>query len=561
MGEIWRQEVVPAEMTKGVIVMIYKNKGSADDWAKYRTICLLPHALKVMSTILLRRVVIEIEDYLPEHQAAYRKGRSCRDNVYILAQLIDEAITATNERRPSDSAFQPTITFLDYVAAFDSVSHSFLDYSLHAAGCSVKSIAMCRAMYANATACVRGENGNSRTFPVKRGVLQGEVFSATAFVLAVQTICLAVDERSSEDGLPLGLHGVCYRDEAGEWVTPPGMPPPIRVKLLSYADDIAQISSTRSEASERATNICKGSLGTTGSTDPPAPCLVAHRIKTEAMQLSTMTCDQEISETDVDDCDFEHTCETCGRGFSRHAGLLIHQTRWSCKMTTELHRPDYRVDKVMDVRGTEKRRFYLVKWQGTNDTGAVFKGNAQHRHYFGADDIDTQPDAPWRPTWEPASQLDCDRKITDFWALSGLDPATTYEENDEHRCGYCGYFAATAPGLKIHQATCKDPAAAARTGSRTKEDVLRLRLKELHQHLPRITMDNTDLPAAFDFPYLGHLSTADGTQDHNIRTRLAMAQDTFSSLHHLWRDDQISVRLKISLYNKQPRRLEAGVLQ
>jgi hypothetical protein len=41
----------------------------------------------------------------------------------------------------------------------------------------------------------------------------------------------------------------------------------------------------------------------------------------------------------------------------------------------------------MDVRGTEKRRFYLVKWQGTNDTGAVFKGNAQHRHYFGADDI------------------------------------------------------------------------------------------------------------------------------------------------------------------------------
>jgi hypothetical protein len=118
MGEIWQQEVVPAEMTKGTIVMIYKNEGSADDWTKYRTICLLPHALKIMSTILLRRVVIEIEDYLPEHQAAYRKGRSCRDNVYILAQLIDEAITATNERRLSDTTeFQPTITFLDYVAA------------------------------------------------------------------------------------------------------------------------------------------------------------------------------------------------------------------------------------------------------------------------------------------------------------------------------------------------------------------------------------------------------------------------------------------------------------
>jgi hypothetical protein len=27
MGEIWRQEVVPAEMTKGVIVMIYSAFG------------------------------------------------------------------------------------------------------------------------------------------------------------------------------------------------------------------------------------------------------------------------------------------------------------------------------------------------------------------------------------------------------------------------------------------------------------------------------------------------------------------------------------------------------
>jgi hypothetical protein len=79
------------------------------------------------------------------------------------------------------------------------------------------------------------------------------------------------------------------------------MPPPIHVKLLSYTDDIAQISSTHREASEHTTNICEGSLGTMGSTDPPAPCLVAHHVKMEAMQLSTMTCDQEISETDIDD--------------------------------------------------------------------------------------------------------------------------------------------------------------------------------------------------------------------------------------------------------------------
>ena len=55
------------------------------------------------------------------------------------------------------------------------------------------------------------------------------------------------------------------------------------------------------------------------------------------------------------------------------------------------------------------------------------------------------------------------------------------------------------------------------------EDVLRLRLKELHQRLHRISMYGTDLPATFDFPYLGHLFAANGEQDHNIRVRMAHA--------------------------------------
>ena len=47
--------------------MIYKGKGSPDDMTKYRCICLLDHAHKVLSTVLLRQLAAEREGYLPEN--------------------------------------------------------------------------------------------------------------------------------------------------------------------------------------------------------------------------------------------------------------------------------------------------------------------------------------------------------------------------------------------------------------------------------------------------------------------------------------------------------------
>ena len=55
------------------------------------------------------------------------------------------------------------VTYIDYSAAFDSISHKFLDESLRKAGASRKTRAIFRAIYAAAegTARVRGLNGNN----------------------------------------------------------------------------------------------------------------------------------------------------------------------------------------------------------------------------------------------------------------------------------------------------------------------------------------------------------------------------------------------------------------
>eukprot|EP01050_Picozoa_sp_SAG11_P031237 SAG11_NODE_9617_length_895_cov_5.216080_1_plen_58_part_00 len=51
------------------------------------------------------------------------------DNIFILAELIDDVIGRDGEAY---------IVFIDFVAAFDSVSHKLLDRALAAAGASNK---------------------------------------------------------------------------------------------------------------------------------------------------------------------------------------------------------------------------------------------------------------------------------------------------------------------------------------------------------------------------------------------------------------------------------------
>ena len=95
----------------------------------------------------------------PETQAGFRKHRSTRDNIFLLAELMDEVMRA-------GAKFM--IVFIDFVSAFDTVSHHFLDEAMAAVeegliaqgrGNEVPKLRKCRTMfraiYRNASACVR----------------------------------------------------------------------------------------------------------------------------------------------------------------------------------------------------------------------------------------------------------------------------------------------------------------------------------------------------------------------------------------------------------------------
>ena len=92
-----------------------------------------------------------------------------------------------NESKPA------VITFIDYTAAFDTVSHAFLDKALSSAGASLKLRRVIQTIFNAASGCVRirtpgGQEEISSTFNIARGVLQGDIFSPVAFITGLMHI-------------------------------------------------------------------------------------------------------------------------------------------------------------------------------------------------------------------------------------------------------------------------------------------------------------------------------------------------------------------------------------
>ena len=113
-----------------------------------------------------------------------------------------------------------TAVFVDYSSTFDTVSHKFVDTTLQEMGASNKVRAMFRAIYNAALAftTVKGADGQevkSTSFPIRRGVVQGDVTSPLFFIIALELLLRRHDAEKNK-GVPLGatlIHTLGYSDD------------------------------------------------------------------------------------------------------------------------------------------------------------------------------------------------------------------------------------------------------------------------------------------------------------------------------------------------------------
>ena len=129
---------------------------------------------------------------------AYRGSPAAKQELFAIVRLIWQTeVSVLLLRLLMDAVLragkEAVVTFIDYRAAFDTISHRFLDESLAAAGVQPKIRRIVKAIYTEATGMVRlrlpsGETMCSEPFPVRRGVIQGDIFSQQCFTLGLDRI-------------------------------------------------------------------------------------------------------------------------------------------------------------------------------------------------------------------------------------------------------------------------------------------------------------------------------------------------------------------------------------
>ena len=453
---------------------------------KYRCIGLLTHAYKTLSTLLLKRLLEDVENYLPESQSGFRKLRSTRDNVYLLATLMDFVLKSKKTC---------VITFIDFVAAFDSVSHKFLEKSLFEAGAGEKSRAMFRAIYRKATARVRvttqqGEEVHSEKFPVRRGVIQGDIFSPLCFIVALEAIMRKHGGKGELDAF-------------GELID-----------RLEYADDAALIDADSGKATERLSRLYAGAL-TDADMEISAP-------KTKAMFVRPRVDTGQITAQDYEARKQEFVCRYCERDFDSRHGLSIHEARWCKEARVEKYEEVYEVEEVTETRGSPDRRFYFVKWKGW----PLEQGSWLHqRELQGAMD-----------------------RVDDFWEKSSVPRSSTVSVAGEIRCADCNQQFSREQDRKSHWTRGCPGAVASRAGSRTEKAVQKQKQVEVQAGAGTVTMGEEKLENVFNFGYLGFGFQAEGDREGALTQRMAIARSRFGQLHEIWRSKKLPVSAKLRVF-------------
>ena len=197
------------------------------------------------------------------------------------------------------------ITFIDYRAAFDTISHRFLDEPLTAAGVQPKIRRIVKAFYAEATGMVRlrlpsGETLCSESFPVRRGVIQGDIFSPQCFTLGLDRM--------------FRLHDIADQDIGGPSLGD------VTARKLEYVDDVGLLDWRAAEASERVSALARGSR-TSVSMEMSAP-------KSNGMHVHIRERLPVSTKVEVDALDLPHRCPECKRTFPTRRGLAVHRARW-----------------------------------------------------------------------------------------------------------------------------------------------------------------------------------------------------------------------------------------
>lgn len=180
------------EWKKGIIVQFFK-KGSLQDCSNWQTgFTFLSVPGKLFCGSLLRRLRVALDKRLREEQAGFHAGRSCCDQIFILRN-IKQGVAYRN---------QPSINFVDFTKAFDSIHRNSLWHILRLYGVQEPFLNIFKDIYLyfQSSCCIKTKSGRTDFFGIKTGVRQGCTLIPMLFLAVMEFM-----RRKSTDYVGAGI--------------------------------------------------------------------------------------------------------------------------------------------------------------------------------------------------------------------------------------------------------------------------------------------------------------------------------------------------------------------
>ena len=169
-----------------------KDRALLENW---RPLSLVNVDTKIMSKVIEARVRNVLRSIIHYNQTGYVKDRFIGEAIRSIFDIKD--FTA-KENIPG------LLLFIDFQKAFDSVEWEFLIESLKKFNFGRDFLQWVKTFYNNIQSCVINNGVSSNFFTLERGVRQGHPLSPYLFIIAVETLAIAIRQKETVKGITLG---------------------------------------------------------------------------------------------------------------------------------------------------------------------------------------------------------------------------------------------------------------------------------------------------------------------------------------------------------------------
>ena len=196
---------------QAVITLIEKKRKDRLLLKNWRPISLVNVDAKIMSKVIATRIKNVLPNIIHHNQTGYVKDRHIGETVRSVFDVMDLAL---KENVPG------LLIFIDFQKAFDSLEWNFLLNCQEAFNFGPDFIRWVKTFYKNIQSCVINNGLMSEYFTLERGVRQGDPLSPYLFVVAIESLAIAIRKNPAISGIMIGNE---------------------ETKPLQYADDMTAV--------------------------------------------------------------------------------------------------------------------------------------------------------------------------------------------------------------------------------------------------------------------------------------------------------------------------------